>query len=91
MIFKKKNRYPFIIASLFSIIIHAQEATPYFKKIDSVVTASSAIQFNGVVLVSQGGKIKYIKAHGYKDFEKKVWDLATMSELSGKKGWIILG
>lgn len=36
------------------------------------MTASSPLTFNGVVLVSQKGKIQYLKANGYRDFEKKI-------------------
>ena len=36
------------------------------------MTASSPLTFNGVVLVSQKGKIQYLKANGYRDVEKKI-------------------
>lgn len=44
----------------------------YTHKIDSIISASSPLTFNGVVLVSQKGKIKYLKSNGYKDFDKKI-------------------
>lgn len=72
MKFKTKILYPFLITSLFSFSVKAQKTETYFKKIDSIMTASAPIQFNGVVLLSQGGKTKFIKSHGYKDFEKKI-------------------
>ncbi|MBV8324906.1 serine hydrolase domain-containing protein [Chryseobacterium sp.] len=72
MITKKKIYYPSVIALLLSISIKAQKHDIYFRKIDSIMTASSPIQFNGVVLLAQGGKPKYIKAYGYKNFERKI-------------------
>lgn len=60
-----------ILSILLSVTAKAQKAEAYSKKIDSVISASAPLKFNGVVLVSQHGKAKYLKAHGYKDFEKK--------------------
>lgn len=59
------------VFTLLSFTAKAQKTASYSKKIDSVITASVPLKFNGVVLVSQHGKAKYLKAHGYKDFEKK--------------------
>ncbi|WP_068945152.1 MULTISPECIES: serine hydrolase domain-containing protein [Chryseobacterium] len=59
------------ISALLSVSVKAQKAAPYSKKIDSIITSSTPLKFNGVVLVSQNGKTKYLKANGYKDFEKK--------------------
>ncbi|WP_347216115.1 serine hydrolase domain-containing protein [Chryseobacterium sp.] len=64
--------FTFVISALLSVSAQAQKATSYSKKIDSIITASTPLKFNGVVLVSQNGKTKYLKANGYKDFEKKV-------------------
>ncbi|WP_194299411.1 MULTISPECIES: serine hydrolase [Chryseobacterium] len=50
----------------------AQKITAYSKKIDSIIATSTPLKFNGVVLVSQNGKNRYLKANGFKDFEKKV-------------------
>lgn len=61
-----------VISVLLSVSAKAQKAISYSKKIDSIITATSPLQFNGVVLVSQNGKAKYLKANGYKDFEKKI-------------------
>lgn len=61
-----------VISVLCPIIINAQSADPYIKKIDSIAAASSPVSFNGVILISQGGKTKYIKANGYKDFDRKI-------------------
>lgn len=60
------------LSILLSLTAKAQKTESYSKKIDSVITASDPLRFNGVVLVSQHGKTKYIKANGYKDFEKKI-------------------
>lgn len=58
--------------TLLSFIVSAQKKDTYTYKIDSIIKASSPIQFNGVVLVAQKGKIHYLKSNGYKDFEKKI-------------------
>lgn len=60
-----------IFSTLLSITTTAQKKDTYIHKIDSIITASSPIQFNGVVLVAQKGKIHYLKSNGYNDFEKK--------------------
>ena len=60
------------ISTLLSINATAQRKDTYAHKIDSIITASSPIQFNGVVLVTQKGNIQYLKSNGYKDFEKKI-------------------
>lgn len=61
-----------IFFTLLSVTIAAQKKNTYTPKIDSIITASSPIQFNGVVLVAQKGKVQYLKANGYKDFENKI-------------------
>ncbi|WP_106915577.1 serine hydrolase domain-containing protein [Chryseobacterium aurantiacum] len=60
------------ISALLSINTKAQKTTLYSRQIDSIVTASTPLKFNGVVLVSQNGKTKYLKANGYMDFDKKI-------------------
>ncbi|MEG0927494.1 serine hydrolase domain-containing protein [Chryseobacterium sp.] len=60
------------ISALLSINTKAQKTTLYSHQIDSIVTASTPLKFNGVVLVSQNGKTKYLKANGYTDFDKKI-------------------
>lgn len=59
------------VSLLLSISIKAQKTSLYSKKIDSIITATTPLSFNGVVLVSQNRKAKYLKANGYKDFEKR--------------------
>ncbi|MFS4473669.1 serine hydrolase domain-containing protein [Chryseobacterium sp. T20] len=58
--------------TLLSFTASAQKKNTYAQKIDSIITATSPIKFNGVVLVAQKGKIQYLKSNGYKDFEKKI-------------------
>ncbi|AZA84439.1 serine hydrolase [Chryseobacterium lactis] len=48
-----------------------QKADFHLKKIDSIISASTPLPFNGVVLLSQNGKVQYLKSNGYKDFDKK--------------------
>ena len=63
----------FILFILFlSSPLFSQKKPNYTHKIDSIMTASSPLTFNGVVLVSQKGKIQYLKANGYRDVEKKI-------------------
>jgi D-alanyl-D-alanine carboxypeptidase len=71
MIYNTKLLLVFV-STLFCITAKAQKTDPDFQKIDSIVTASAPIKFNGVVLVSQNGKTKYVKAYGYKDFDGKI-------------------
>ncbi|MGN7863208.1 serine hydrolase domain-containing protein [Chryseobacterium sp. 22458] len=60
------------LATILSANTQAQKKNNYIHQIDSIITASSPLTFNGVVLVSQKGKIKYLKSNGYKDFDKKI-------------------
>ncbi|WP_426482302.1 serine hydrolase domain-containing protein [Chryseobacterium sp. R2ACT005] len=61
-----------LFSAVLSVTATAQKKDIYKHKIDSIITASSPIAFNGVVLVTQKGKIQYLKSNGYKDFEKKI-------------------
>lgn len=58
---------------LFLILIFsetkAQKADDFSKKIDSVITSSDPVKFNGTVLITKAGKVKYAKTFGYKDFD----------------------
>lgn len=63
----------FIIAILFtSYNSSAQQKNDYSAKIDSLLNAKSPRPFNGVILLTQKGKIKYSKTFGYKNFDTKV-------------------
>lgn len=61
-----------LTAVLFSMPAKAQSSDAYVRKIDRIITASEPLQFTGVVLVSQAGKTRYLKAHGYRDFDQKI-------------------
>ncbi len=61
-----------VFSTLLSVSATAQKKDSYTHKIDSIITASVPIQFNGVVSVTQKGKVEYLKSNGYKDFEKKI-------------------
>ena len=50
----------------------AQQNDDYTAKIDSLIKSTNPRSFNGVVFVQQNGKIKYSKAYGYFDFNKKI-------------------
>lgn len=69
---KKKIFFTATLSVLLSTAVSAQKKDTYALKIDSIITASSPLKFNGVVLVSQKGKVKYMKSNGYRDFEKKI-------------------
>lgn len=48
-----------------------QKKDSYATKIDSLIQVTNPRSFNGVVFIQQNGKIKYEKAYGYSDFNKK--------------------
>lgn len=43
----------------------------YSAKMDSLFSTATPRNFNGVVLISQNGKVKYLKEYGFSDFEKQ--------------------
>ncbi|KFF13450.1 hypothetical protein IW15_06560 [Chryseobacterium soli] len=49
----------------------AQQKDNYSNKIDSLLKTKSPRDFNGVVYIQQNGKMKYAKAYGFADFNKK--------------------
>ena len=49
----------------------AQTKNDYQTKIDSLIQVNNPRSFNGVVFIQQNGKVKYAKAYGYSDFNKK--------------------
>ena len=70
------KRYFTVITIAFTILFNsynsfAQKADNYQVKIDSLIQVTSPRSFNGVVFIQQNGKVKYSKAHGYSDFNKK--------------------
>jgi len=53
-------------------ISEVQFVDDYSAKIDSLIETTSPRKFNGVILITQNGKIRYSKEYGYSDFEKKI-------------------
>lgn len=51
--------------------LYSQQKDDYSAKIDSLIKDTSIRPFNGVILITQNGKTKYSKAHGYANFDKK--------------------
>lgn len=41
------------------------------KQIDTLISAKTTKPFNGIILISQKGKTKYLKLYGYSDIDKK--------------------
>lgn len=48
-----------------------QKINNYSAKIDSLIKTTDVRQFNGVILITENGKIKYSKSYGFSNFEKK--------------------
>ena len=67
-----KIAYKFVFIILFtSCNSFGQKITNYSTKIDSLIKTTNIRKFNGVILVTENGKIKYSKSYGFKNFEKK--------------------
>lgn len=49
----------------------AQKAGNVYARIDSFINTTTPRPFNGAVVVTQRGKVRYAKAHGYADFRTK--------------------
>ncbi|MDD7913757.1 serine hydrolase domain-containing protein [Polaribacter ponticola] len=81
-----KQIYKFLILFLALIIISCnntnkdknrinktnKQIDDYSAKIDSLIQTTSPRYFNGVILITQNGDIKYSKAYGYSNFENKI-------------------
>ena len=65
-----KARLPFIILILLSSMIFGQSSNLY-KRLDSLVNAQSPRPFNGVILLTKNGKVKYSKVKGFANFDTK--------------------
>lgn len=62
----------FFTTLLFHHSSHSQKPPDdYTHQIDSLIKTTNPRGFNGVILITQNGKIIYSKAHGYSDIEKK--------------------
>lgn len=57
--------------SLFHLLLSSALGKGYDQRIDSLIHSPSAKPFNGIILISQNGKVKYSKIAGYSDIEKK--------------------
>lgn len=65
-------RFFIAITALFSgTMLAAQTGNDFTAKIDSVLQAAAVRPFSGVVMITQQGKTKYLKAYGYADFIRK--------------------
>lgn len=61
-----------IVAILFiSCNSSTHQKNDYSSKIDSLISSENPRPFNGVVLLTQNGKVKYSKIFGYKNFDLK--------------------
>jgi D-alanyl-D-alanine carboxypeptidase len=60
-----------IIILFTSCNLSAQQKDYYSTKIDSLLKTKNPRDFNGVVYIQQNGKLKYAKAYGFADFNKK--------------------
>jgi len=71
-----KQASKFLIFKLLSVFvvfnIYGQRKDDYSAKIDSLISTTNPRSFNGVILITQKGKTKYLKAYGYSNFEKKI-------------------
>lgn len=50
----------------------AQERENYVEKIDNLLKSRNPRNFNGVVYILQKGQLKYAKAYGFADFDKRM-------------------
>ena len=51
---------------------YSQSEDDYSAQIDSLIQTESPRNFNGVVLITQNGEVKYAKAYGFSNFEENV-------------------
>jgi CubicO group peptidase (beta-lactamase class C family) len=66
------NKKVFLMVAVFvcltSLTVFGQQLE---KRIDSLISTNTKSPFNGVILISQDGKIKYSKIYGFSDLDKK--------------------
>lgn len=72
-----KSLLKIIFATIFLLILMNCNSSKVFsnnydQKIDSLIQAKNPRSFNGVVLISENGQIKYFKAYGFSNFENKI-------------------
>ncbi|CAN1554768.1 AmpC Beta-lactamase class C and other penicillin binding proteins [Flavobacteriaceae bacterium] len=68
---KKITHWSMLIVLLNCHFTHSQKTNDYSSKIDSLIQNKTTKPFNGIILISQNGKIRYSKIVGYSDLEKK--------------------
>ncbi|MGV7106468.1 serine hydrolase domain-containing protein [Flavobacterium sp. U410] len=61
----------FVFFFCISSNLFAQEKDDYSISIDNLLKEKSPYSFNGVILVTKKGKIKYSKSYGFTNFDKK--------------------
>ena len=61
----------FFITNCNSISKNSPPIDNYAAKIDSLIQTTHPRKFNGVILITQKGKIKYSRAYGFSNFEEK--------------------
>ena len=49
----------------------SQQQADYVAKLDSLIQADNPRIFNGIIWITEKGKTKYLKTHGYSNFESK--------------------
>ena len=61
----------FLLIFLKTTILTFGQQNSINKQIDSLISTRTTKPFNGVILISQKGKIKYSEKFGYSDIDKK--------------------
>ncbi len=70
-----KHYFFTLIFPLAAIIFNCKQSKAqvddYTSKLDSLISTKNPRIFNGIILITQKGKVKYSKASGYSDFSKQ--------------------
>ena len=61
----------FILVFLKATIVTFGQQNNIEKQIDSLISIKNTKPFNGIILISQKGKTKYLKLYGYSNIDKK--------------------
>lgn len=67
-----RRRLIYFITFLFTTNIVFGQRPDIASKIDSIISAQTSKSFNGTILISQNGQVKYSKTVGYSDLENKI-------------------
>jgi len=69
---KQPSTVSLVLALIFvGVGVNAQKKDDFSRRIDSLLQTTDVSKFSGVVLITQNGNVKYAKASGYADYEKK--------------------